>query len=84
MARKKEFDTEEILDRAIELFWRKGYSNTSVQDLVDYLGIDRGCLYNAFENKHAIFLAALDRYTSCRNAKLIRTLSEDSPKEGES
>jgi TetR/AcrR family transcriptional repressor of nem operon len=39
MARKKEFDTEEILDRAIELFWRKGYSNTSVQNLVDYLGI---------------------------------------------
>ena len=82
MVRQKEFDTEEILDKAIELFWKKGYGNTSIQDLVDYLGIGRGSLYNAFENKHAVFLAALDRYTSRRNSNLLITLTEGSPKEG--
>ena len=81
MVRQKEFDTEEILDKAIEVFWKKGYSSTSIQDLVDYLGIGRGSLYNTFENKHTIFLAALDRYTSRRITNLLRTLTEDSPKE---
>ena len=80
MVRHREFDTEEVLDKAIELFGKKGYSKTSIQDLVDYLGIGRGSLYNAFENKHAIFLAALDRYANRRIASHLRALTENSPR----
>ena len=64
MSRPKEFDPERALDRAVELFWRKGYEATSVQDLVETLGINRSSLYGTFGDKHALYLAAIDRY--CR------------------
>ena len=62
MARSKEFDFEQVLDRALELFRRQGYEATSVDDLVQHLGIGRGSLYATFGSKHALYLAALDRY----------------------
>lgn len=64
MARPKEFDPDEALDRAVELFWSKGYEATSIQDLVEALGINRSSLYGTFGDKHALYLAAIDRY--CR------------------
>ena len=57
MARTKDFDPNIILDRTIDLFWERGYEKTSVQDLVNHLGIGRGSLYNAFGDKHSLFLA---------------------------
>ncbi|NJN96108.1 MAG: TetR/AcrR family transcriptional regulator [Anaerolineales bacterium] len=62
MARPKEFDQDKIIDKALELFRLKGYEATSIQDLVDYLGIGRGSLYDTFGNKHTLYLDALDRY----------------------
>lgn len=62
MARPREFDREQVLDRAVEVFWSHGYDRTSVQDLVDSMGIQRGSLYAAFGDKHQLFLEALDRY----------------------
>ncbi|MEZ4727014.1 MAG: TetR/AcrR family transcriptional regulator [Caldilineaceae bacterium] len=62
MARQKEFDQEKALDKAMYLFWRKGYEATSIQDLVDHLGIGRRSLYDTFTSKHDLFVAALDRY----------------------
>jgi TetR/AcrR family transcriptional repressor of nem operon len=62
MARPKEFDPDQALDRAVELFWRKGYEATSIQDLVEALGINRSSLYGTFGDKHALYLAAIDRY----------------------
>ena len=62
MARHKEFDREEVLDRAMVLFWERGYEATSVQDLGDRPGIGRASLYGTFGDNHALFLAALDRY----------------------
>lgn len=62
MPRPKEFDPDQALDRAVELFWRKGYEATSVQDLVETLGINRSSLYGTFGDKHALYLAAIDRY----------------------
>ncbi len=46
----------------MQLFWEKGYESTSVQDLVDHLGLNRSSLYNAFGGKHELYLEALDRY----------------------
>jgi TetR/AcrR family transcriptional regulator, transcriptional repressor for nem operon len=62
MPRKKEFDEAEVLRRAMEIFWHKGYEATSVQDLVEQMGINRGSLYGTFTDKRALFLAAIQHY----------------------
>jgi len=62
MARPREFDIDEALDRAMGVFWKKGYEGASLQDLLKAMNIARGSLYKVFENKRAIYLAALDRY----------------------
>lgn len=62
MARPKEFDREEALGRALEVFWEKGYDGTSVQDLVERTGVQRQSLYDTFGDKHALYLQALRRY----------------------
>jgi len=60
--RPREFDTEQALDRAMELFWRKGYEGTSLSDLTETLGITRPSLYAAFGNKERLFRTVLKRY----------------------
>lgn len=62
MGRPKEFNQEEALDKAMKVFWQQGYEATSVQDLVEHMGINRGTLYTNFGLKHELFLAAIDRY----------------------
>ncbi len=62
MARPKEFDHDEVVDKAMAVFWAKGFEATSVQDLVDATGVNRGSLYNAFVDKAGLFDAAMDRY----------------------
>lgn len=66
MARKKEFDPDIALDKAMTLFWQKGYTATSVQNLVDHLGIRPRSLYDTFTSKHDLFIAALGRYRAMR------------------
>lgn len=62
MARTKEFDKEAILDKAVDLFWFKGYNGSSMQDVVDTLGLSRSSLYDTFGDKRQLYLAALERY----------------------
>jgi TetR/AcrR family transcriptional repressor of nem operon len=62
VARQKEFDRSVALDRAMAVFWTKGFEATSIEDLVARMGIQRGSLYGTFGSKRALFLAALDRY----------------------
>nr|WP_298935573.1 TetR/AcrR family transcriptional regulator [uncultured Dyadobacter sp.] len=62
MARNRNFDEQEILDRAIELFKVRGYRGTTPEDLVNTLGISRSSLYNTFGDKHSLLLKSLDRY----------------------
>lgn len=50
----------------MHLFWRKGYGATSMRDLLDGMGIGRGSFYDTFGDKHALFLAALDRFENSR------------------
>jgi len=77
MARPREFDRDEVLDRAIQVFWTRGYDRTSVQDLVDAMGIQRGSLYAAFGDKQQLFLEALDRYEARFHRKMVDVLSEE-------
>jgi len=81
MARKKEFDQDVILDRALELFWELGYEYTSIQHLVGHLGIGRGSLYNAFGDKHSLFILALNRYLDNGLARIQRDLESVPPRE---
>lgn len=62
MARTREFDPEEVLERAADLFRRGGYEATSMQALVDGLGISRSSIYETWGDKQGLYLAALDRY----------------------
>jgi AcrR family transcriptional regulator len=60
--RPREFDADEVLDRALEVFWRKGYEGASLSELTEAMGINRPSLYAAFGNKEELFRKALDRY----------------------
>lgn len=62
MARTKVFDEELVLNKAVDLFWRKGYNGTSAQDLVDELGISRSSLYDTYGDKFQLFRSALQQY----------------------
>lgn len=70
MARSKEFEVNEVLDKAMKIFWEQGYEKTSMSDLVEHMGIHRRSIYDTFDDKHSLFLQAMDRY----NGKVSNTL----------
>lgn len=76
MARTREFDTEEILDKAILLFWEKGYEATSMAELEKGLGINKFSIYNTFGNKHDLYQAALGRYEEKMTSQVTQSLTE--------
>jgi TetR/AcrR family transcriptional repressor of nem operon len=79
MARTKEFDPDAALRSALDLFWRRGYEATSMQDLVDHLGIGRASIYATFGSKHELFLRALDRYSEEAGGRWGHLLSGSGP-----
>jgi TetR/AcrR family transcriptional repressor of nem operon len=79
MARTKDFDETEVLAKAIKLFWQKGYNGTSMQDLVDTLGISRSSLYDTFGDKHRLYLKALQSYKQTEAAKRDQILNGSIP-----
>ena len=74
MARHKEFDRDEALHQAMEVFWARGYEASSIQNLVEHMGINRQSLYDTFGDKHALYLQALDRYHEVESRKLFALL----------
>ena len=79
MARTKEFDPDVALRAAMDLFWRNGYEATSMQDIVDHLGIGRGSIYGTFGGKHELFLLALDRYAEEFDSRSLDLLAKSGP-----
>ena len=75
MARKKEFDEEELLEKAVNLFWNKGYFATSAQDLVDGLGISRSSLYSTYTDKRTLFTKSLKRYQDKQTRAVLTMLN---------
>ncbi|MCE7073312.1 MULTISPECIES: TetR/AcrR family transcriptional regulator [Dyadobacter] len=63
MARTKAFEPVEKLERAKDIFWQKGYQATSMQDLVDTMGLNRGSIYDTYGDKHSLFLMCLKSYS---------------------
>lgn len=62
MARNKEFDPIEKLEKARDLFWEKGYHATSMQDLVSQMKVNRGSMYDTYGDKHQLFIESLQNY----------------------
>ncbi|WP_344464880.1 TetR/AcrR family transcriptional regulator [Kitasatospora kazusensis] len=79
MGRPRTFDEEAILDRAMLLFWRKGYEATSMNDLVEELELGRGSIYAAFGDKHRLFVQALGRYLGRQSELLAAALDDRQP-----
>jgi TetR/AcrR family transcriptional repressor of nem operon len=79
MARPREFDEATALEAAIECFWQRGYGATSVRDLADNMGISTPSLYNAYGDKHALFVQALERYLDQSARALIKQLEDSLP-----
>ncbi|PEP53192.1 TetR family transcriptional regulator [Bacillus wiedmannii] len=78
MARTREFDEDQVLDAAMQLFWEKGYEATSLSDLTSRMGIQRPSIYSAFGDKKELFEAALRRYTMSRASDIRNRLQSHS------
>ncbi|MFF2089201.1 TetR/AcrR family transcriptional regulator [Paenibacillus sp. NPDC058174] len=70
MARSKLFDENEVLHKAMQLFWEQGYEKTSMNDLVEHMGIHRRSLYDTFGDKRTLFMKAMERYSDIIEARL--------------
>ncbi len=83
MPRHKLFDEKEVLEKAIYIFWEKGYNKTSMQDLVSALGVHRGSLYDTFGGKKQLFMKAFTSYIESNNSFMVQFLDKQkSVKEG--
>ncbi len=76
MARQKEFNKDQVLERAMRLFWRKGYEATSVNDLVNHMGINRGSIYDTFGDKQSLYYAALEHYQQTAGSVAMAPIAE--------
>jgi AcrR family transcriptional regulator len=74
--RPRGFNLEQALDRALEVFWRKGYEGATLPDLTRAMGINRPSLYAAFGNKEALFRKVVERYAGGPGAYVRKALDE--------
>lgn len=63
MARRREFEEDDVLEKALHVFWEKGFDTASLADLQRATGLTKSSLYKAFESKEGIFRRVLERYT---------------------
>ena len=79
MPRPREFDADDALERAMRVFWAKGYESTSLNDLCNATGLGRSSLYAAFGDKHTLYLQALDHYEDASAARMAAALAGPQP-----
>jgi AcrR family transcriptional regulator len=82
IGRPRGFDMDEALNRALDVFWRKGYEGASICDLTAAMGINPPSLYAAFGNKEALFRQALDRYAETKGAFVREALAAPKARDG--
>ncbi|MEU4573473.1 TetR/AcrR family transcriptional regulator [Nonomuraea sp. ATR24] len=75
MARPREFDEQEVIAKATDLFWRRGYNATSVRDLGAELDLKQSSLYRTFTDKRALFLRTLDHYRATESTQAEERLN---------
>ena len=71
------FNRDEVLEKAMDLFWAKGYSKTGMTELLDHMGIQRQSFYNTFGSKEEVFLEAVRLYSQATYADIAAILSQD-------
>ena len=81
MAGVKQFDREEVLNRAMRVFWERGYEATSIQDLVAATGLKCGSLYATFVDKKQIFLTVLAHYADRVGHPILAELADPDPRQ---
>jgi len=81
MARPREFETEDALDRGMHLLWSRGYEATSLDDLLSSMGISKSSFYDTFGTKHDFLMAALTRYIDVVLGRLAENLKHGSARE---
>jgi len=74
--RKRSFDKQQVLDKAMRLFWENGYSGTSLSDLTARTGINKPSLYAAFGNKEELFKASMEHYSQQYGLPVLQKLLE--------
>jgi len=74
MAGTRQFNEQEMLDKALKLFWAKGYSDTTMKDIAEETGVQRGSLYNAYGDKDVIFLRVFSLYRAKYVEQMLATL----------
>jgi AcrR family transcriptional regulator len=79
--RPRTFDADKALDKALAVFWRKGYEGASLPDLTKAMGINRPSMYAAFGNKEQLFRKALDRYSTGPAGYACAALNEPTARE---
>lgn len=79
MARNVEFNEEEAIQKAMEVFWEKGYNGASLRDLTDAMKINSSSLYNTIGDKHELFVRSVQHYTDIRKKDWQKRLASDKP-----
>lgn len=79
MARPREFNKEDVLQKAMHLFWQKGYEATSMADLLAATELSKSSLYDTFGDKRKLFLSALESYRQFRLEGFQTSLNDDRP-----
>ena len=80
MAGVRQFDEAAVIDTALQVFWRQGYGATTMANLADAAGVQRGSLYNAYGGKEELLLRALDRYAERQGGAVIAALGDPDPR----
>ena len=78
MGRAKAFEEQDVLEKAMKLFWEQGYEKTSMQDLVEHMGIHRRSLYDTFGDKHQLFLKSMELYGKQIYAAIVQEVMQAS------
>ncbi|KKI90033.1 TetR family transcriptional regulator [Bacillus sp. SA1-12] len=76
MARKKEFDEDAALLKAMRLFWEQGYEKTSMQELVSHMGVHKGSIYDTFGDKQSLYIKTLKRYSEMLEQAYKRRMAD--------
>lgn len=74
--RPRSFETDKVLDAAVDLFWKHGYRATTTRDLATVLGLTQSSIYNAFGSKQGLLTATLERYEAIATEQLVRPLED--------
>ncbi len=79
MSRPKEFNPDDAIERAMQVFWHKGYEATSMEDLLSAMDLSRGSLYDTFGDKRQLFLKVVDRYCTTFASSKFALLDQPGP-----